>query len=99
MKPIGDRLLIKPIDAAEVTSGGVIMPDLAQEATNQGLVMAVGPGKLLENGQRGHMQTKVGDVVGYAKFGTNKITIDEDDYVTIKEQDTLLIINSGKETK
>ena len=92
MKPIGDRLLIKPIDAAEVTSGGVIMPDLAQEATNQGLVMAVGPGKLLENGQRGHMQTKVGDVVGYAKFGTNKITIDEVDYVTIKEQDTLIII-------
>tara|TARA_R100000008_G_C3443381_1_gene95614 strand:- start:22 stop:315 length:294 start_codon:yes stop_codon:yes gene_type:complete len=92
MNPIGDRLLIKPIDAAEVTSGGVIMPDLAQEATNQGKVIAVGPGKLLENGQRGHMQTKVGDIVGYAKFGTNKITIDEVDYVTIKEQDTLIII-------
>ena len=96
MKPIGDRLLIKPIDAAEVTSGGVIMPDLAQETTNQGEVIARGPGKLLENGQRGHMQTKVGDIVGYAKFGTNKITIDEVDYVTIKEQDTLLIIKGEK---
>ena len=96
MKPIGDRLLIKPIDAAEVTSGGVIMPDLAQETTNQGEVIARGPGKLLENGQRGHMQTKVGDIGGYAKFGTNKITIDEVDYVTIKEQDTLLIIKGEK---
>ena len=96
MKPIGDRLLIKPIDTAEVTSGGVIMPDLAQEATNHGEVIAVGPGKLLENGQRGHMQTKVGDIVGYAKFGTNKITIEEVDYVTIKEQDTLLIIKGDK---
>ncbi len=96
MKPFGDRLLIKPIDAAEISSGGVIMPDLANEATNQGEVVAVGPGKLLENGQRGHMQAKVGDTVGYAKFGTNKITIDEVDYVTIKEQDTLLIIKGDK---
>ncbi len=96
MIPIGDRLLIKPIDAAEISSGGVIMPDLANEATNQGEVIAVGPGKLLENGQRGQMQASAGDTVGYAKFGTNKITIDEVEYVTIKEQDTLLIIKGDK---
>ena len=95
MNPIGDKLVIKPLDATEMTSGGVIMPDLAQEVATQGTVIAAGPGKLLENGQRGHMQTKVGDIVGYAKFGTNKITIEEEDYVVIKEQDLLLIVKEG----
>ena len=95
MNPIGDKLVIKPLDATEMTSGGVIMPDLAQEVATQGTVIATGPGKLLENGQRGHMQTKVGDIVGYAKFGTNKITVDEEDYVVIKEQDLLLIVKEG----
>ncbi len=95
MNPIGDKLVIKPLDATEMTSGGVIMPDLAQEIATQGTVVATGPGKLLENGQRGHMQSKVGDIVGYAKFGTNKITVDEEDYVVIKEQDLLLIVKEG----
>ena len=95
MNPIGDKLVIKPLDATEMTSGGVIMPDLAQEIATQGTVVATGPGKLLENGQRGHMQTKVGDIVGYAKFGTNKITVEEEDYVVIKEQDLLLIVKKG----
>ncbi len=95
MNPIGDKLVIKPLDATEMTSGGVIMPDLAQEIATQGTVVATGPGKLLENGQRGHMQSKVGDIVGYAKFGTNKITVDEEDYVVIKEQDLLLIVKKG----
>ena len=95
MNPIGDKLVIKPLDATEVTSGGVIMPDLAQEVATQGKVVATGPGKLLENGQRGHMQTKAGDIVGYPKFGTNKITVEEEDYVVIKEQDLLLIVKKG----
>jgi len=96
MNPIGDKLVIKPTDAAEISSGGVILPDLEQGVATQGKVVATGPGKLLENGQRGHMQTKVGDIVGYAKFGANKIVIEEEDYVVIKEQDLLLILNERK---
>jgi len=91
-KPINDNVIIKPIDAQDVSHGGVIMPDTSQEATMQAEIVAHGPGAVLLDGKRHSMQVKVGDVVVYAKFGAKKLEHEGEEDMTCKEADLLTII-------
>jgi co-chaperonin GroES (HSP10) len=89
-QPIGDRVVVKPL-SQDVSSGGVIMPDVSQEGINKAEVVAVGPGMLLLDGVRGSMQCSVGDTVVYTKISAKKFDEDENLYV-VKENDLLTII-------
>ena len=90
LEPLGDRLVVKPIEREEVTKGGIILPDTAKEKPQEGEVIAVGPGRLSDDGkQRIPMDVKVGDVVIYAKYGGTEIKIDDEELVILRESDIL----------
>jgi len=90
--PIEDNVVLKQVTDTGQTSGGVIIPDTTQEGTLQGEVIAVGPGRNLENGDRTHMQSKTGDIVVYPKYGAKEVEIDGEDYLIIKEKELLTIL-------
>ncbi|RLF04350.1 MAG: co-chaperone GroES [Thermoprotei archaeon] len=92
VKPLDDRVLVKQSKAEEKTSGGIVLPDTAREKPQRGTVVAVGPGKLLENGQRGKMSLKEGDEVFYGKYAGTEIKIDGEDHVILRESDVLAVI-------
>ncbi len=92
VKPLDDRVLVKQSDAEEVTAGGIVLPDSAQEKPQRGKVVAAGPGKLLDSGQRGKMSIKKGDEVFYGKYAGTEIKIDGEEYVILRESDVLAII-------
>ena len=90
--PLDDRVLIKQGEAEEVTSGGIVLPDSAQEKPQCGTVQAVGPGKLLDSGVRGEMSLKKGDEVFYGKYAGTQIKIDDEEYVILRESDVLAVV-------
>ena len=92
VKPLDDRVLVKQSDAEEVTAGGIVLPDTAKEKPQEGKVMAVGPGKLLDSGKRGKMGLKKGDMVFYGKYAGTEIKIEDEEYVILRESDVLAII-------
>jgi len=92
LRPLDDRVVIKQLEAEEKTSGGIILPDAAKEKPQIGKVVAVGPGKLLDNGKRGKMSVKSKDKVIYAKYMGNDVEIDDETYVILKENDILGIV-------
>jgi chaperonin GroES len=87
-----DRILLKPMDAEEKTAGGIIIPDNAKEKPQKGEVVAVGPGKVNDKGQRVEMSLKKGDKVLYGKYSGTEITIDGTDYLIVRESDVLAVI-------
>ena len=91
-KPINDNVIIKAIDAQDITHGGVIIPDTSQEATMQAKVIAVGPGAVMLDGKRHNMLVQQGDTVVYAKFGAKKLDHKGEEYLICKEADLLTII-------
>jgi len=92
VKPLDDRVLIKQCEAEEKTAGGIVLPDTAKEKPQKGKVVAVGPGRLLDSGERGEMGLKKGDVVYYGKYAGTEVKIDGDDYVICKESDVLAVV-------
>lgn len=92
IKPLDDRVVIKQLEAEEKTSGGIILPDAAKEKPQAGKVVAVGPGKMLKNGERSEMSVKKNDEVIYSKYIGNEVELDGEQYVIIKEDDILAII-------
>ena len=92
VKPLDDRVLVKQSEAEEKTAGGIVLPDTAKEKPQRGKVKAVGPGKLLDSGQRGEMCLKKGDEVFYGKYSGTEIKIDAEEYVILREADVLAII-------
>jgi len=76
IRPLDDRVVVEPMAAEEVTAGGIVLPDTAKEKPQRGTVLAVGPGKLLENGTRGELSVAVGDQVIYGKYGGSDIEVD-----------------------
>jgi chaperonin GroES len=92
VKPLDDRVLVKQSDAEEVTAGGIVLPDTAREKQHRGKVVATGPGKLLDSGQRGKMSVKKGDEVFYAQYSGSEIKIDGQEYVILRESDLMAII-------
>lgn len=91
-RPLDDRLLIEPGEAAETTLGGIILPDNAREKPQRGTVLATGPGKLLDSGNRGELSVKVGDEVFYGKYSGTEIDYGGEKYVVVRETDVLAIV-------
>ena len=92
LAPLDDRVVIKQSEAEEKSAGGIILPDAAKEKPQRGKIIAVGPGKMLDNGKRGEMNVKKGDEVLYAKYSGNEIEIDGEKYVILHEGDILGVI-------
>lgn len=92
IRPLDDRVVIKQSEAEEKTAGGIILPDTAKEKPQIGKIIAVGPGKLLDDGKRGKMSVKKNDEVIYAKYIGSEIEIDEEKFVVLHESDVLGII-------
>ncbi|NLN29338.1 MAG: co-chaperone GroES [Firmicutes bacterium] len=91
LKPLGDRVVVKPIEQEETTAGGIVLPDTAKEKPQQGEVLAVGTGKLLDNGERVPLEVKVGDKVLYAKYAGTEVKIEGETYLIMRESDILAI--------
>jgi len=92
--PLNDRVIIKPIQKDEITKSGIILPETVdKEKPEQGEVIAVGSGKLLDNGQRAKMEVKIGDKVLFTKYSPNEIKIDEQEFLVINESDIMAILN------
>ena len=90
IQPLGDRLVVKPIEREEVTKGGIVLPDTAKEKPQEGEVVAVGPGRLSDDGkQRIPMDVKVKDIVIYAKYGGAEIKVYDEELVILRESDIL----------
>ena len=92
IKPLDDRVIVKQCAAEEVTAGGIVLPDSAQEKPRRGKVVATGPCKLLDGGGRGAMSVKKGDEVFYGKYSVTEIKADGEDYVILRESDILAIV-------
>ncbi len=89
LEPLGDRLVVKPIQKEEITKSGLVIPDTAKEKPQEGEVLAVGPGRLTDDGERIPMDVKVGDIVIYAKYGGSEIKIDNEELIILRESDVL----------
>lgn len=94
IKPIHTNVVVKPISKDEVTKSGIVIPDTVdKERPEKGEVIAVGEGKLLDNGQRAPMSVKVGDIIMFKKYSPDELKIDDEEYLVISEGDILAIIN------
>ena len=89
LQPLGDRVIVRPIEGEEVTKGGIVLPDTAKEKPQEGKVLAVGPGRLSEDGKRIAMDVKVGDVVLYVKYGGTEVKIEGEELMVLRESDIL----------
>ena len=87
--PLGDRVVIKPSNREEVSKSGIIIPDTAKEKPQEGSIIAVGPGRLNEEGKRVSMELKVGDKVLYAKYAGTEIKLDNEEYLILRESDVM----------
>ena len=92
IKPLGDRVVVKRIEEEPKTKGGIVLPDTAKEKPQEGKVIAVGTGRVLENGQRVPLEVKEGDIVVFAKYGGTEIEIDGEEYVILSERDLLAVL-------
>lgn len=93
IKPLADRVVVKPAEAEEKTAGGIILPDTAKEKPIEGTVVAVGPGKTSDDGKLIKPEVKVGDRVLYGKYSGTEVTIDGVEYLIMRESDIFGIIN------
>jgi len=89
LQPLADRVLVKPIEKEEMTKSGIYLPDTAKEKPQEGEVIAVGPGKMSEDGKRIALDIKVGDTVIYAKYGGTEIKVDDEELIILRESDIL----------
>ena len=92
IKPLGDRILIKPLEAEDKTKGGIILPDTAKEKPQEGKVVAVGKGRMLESGKIEPSEVKAGDKVLYGKYSGTEIKVNGEEHLIVKEEDILAII-------
>jgi len=92
LKPLADRVVVKPIEPEEVKHGAIIIPDTAKEKPQEGEVIAVGPGKASDSEEKTSMEVKVGDRVLYGKYSGTEITVDGEEYLIMRESDILAII-------
>jgi chaperonin GroES len=92
LKPLGDRVVVKPIEQDEVTVGGIMLPDTAKEKPQKGKILAVGPGSRNDAGERVTLDVKVGDTVLYAKYAGTEIKLDGEKVLVLRESDILAIV-------
>jgi len=89
LQPLGDRVVVKPMPREEVTKGGIVLPDTVKEKPQEGKILAVGPGKMTDDGKRIPMDVKVGDIVIYAKYGGSDIKENDEELIILRESDIL----------
>ncbi len=99
LEPLADRLVVRPIEREEKTKTGIYLPDTAKEKPQEGEVVAVGPGRLSEDGKRIAMDVAVGDIVIYAKYGGAEIKIEDEELIILRESDILAIKGESKPKK
>ena len=100
LRPLGDRVVVKPLEREEVTKSGIVLPDTVKEKPQQGEVLAVGPGRRAENsGELIAMELSAGDTVVYSKYGGTEITVDGEDLLILSSRDVLAKVTGGKSGK
>jgi chaperonin GroES len=99
VKPLHDRVLVKRFEESEVIKGGIIIPDTAKEKPTEGEVVAVGSGKMQDDGKRSPMDVKAGDRILFGKYSGTEIKIDDQDYTIMREEEILAVLESGKSKK
>ncbi len=92
IRPLADRVVIKPIDETEVKKGGIIIPDTAKEKPQEGEIVEVGPGRITDDGKKIALEVKKGDKVLYGKYSGTEITVAENDYLILREADILAVV-------
>ncbi len=92
LRPLGDRVVIKPSAREEMTKSGIVLPDTAKEKPQEGTVIAVGPGKILDDGKREAIDVKAGDKVLYAKYAGTEFKVEGDEYLIVSQKDILAIV-------
>jgi chaperonin GroES len=95
LRPLGDRVVLKPVEREEKTKSGIVLPDTAREKPQEGIVEAVGTGRILDNGQKVPMELTVGDKVLYAKYAGNEFKLEDVEYLIISEKDVLAVVGNG----
>ncbi len=92
IKPLGERVVIEVAEGDVKTASGIVLPDTAKEKPQKGKVVAVGTGKLLDNGQRAAMEVKAGDTVVFSKYSGSEVKVDDKEYLIVRESDILAIL-------
>jgi chaperonin GroES len=92
LKPLADRVIVKPMEAEETTKGGIILPDTAKEKPIEGTIVAAGPGKTAEDGKTVKLEVKVGDKVLYGKYSGTEVTVEGEEYLIMRESDIFAIV-------
>jgi chaperonin GroES len=95
LKPLGGRVVVRPVEHEEKTKSGIFLPDTAKEKPQEGIVEAVGSGRILDNGVRVPLDVSTGDRVLYAKYAGNEVKIDDQEYLIVSEQDLLAVVPNG----
>jgi chaperonin GroES len=95
LRPLGDRVVVKPLPREEVTKSGIVLPDTVKEKPQEGEIIAAGPGRL-EDGKRQALDVKVGDKVLYAKYAGTEFKLEEDELLILSEKDILAVLENGK---
>jgi chaperonin GroES len=99
LKPLADRVIVEPIEQEEMTASGIYVPETAKEKPQEAEVVAVGPGRLLDNGQRAPMEVKEGDRVVFAKYAGTEFKLEDTKYLILGEKDILAVLAAAKATK
>ncbi len=96
LRPLGDRVVIRPLEREEVTRSGIVLPDTAKEKPQEGEILAVGPGRILDTGERLAPEVKTGDRVLFAKYAGTEFKLDQQELLVLRETDVLAIVVNGK---
>jgi chaperonin GroES len=92
LRPLGDRVVIKPVAREEMTKSGIVLPDTAKEKPQEGMILAAGPGKILEDGKREQMDVKEGDRVLYSKYAGTEFKVEGEDLLIVSQKDILAVV-------
>lgn len=92
IKPLDDRIVIQQVEAEETTASGLVLPDTAKDKPQEGTVVAVGPGRIDDNGNRVAMEVTVGDTVIYSKYGGTEVKYGSDEYIILSQRDVLAVV-------
>jgi chaperonin GroES len=93
LEPLGDRIVVKRLEAEEKTAGGIVLPEKAKEKPKEGRVVSVGPGKILDSGERSKMQLKEGDRILFESYAGTEIKVDGEEYLIMRQDEVLAVVN------
>ena len=94
LRPLGDRVVIKPVPREEMTKSGIVLPDTAKEKPQEGIILAAGPGKILDDGKREQMDVKEGDRVLYSKYAGTEFKVEGEDLLIVSQKDILAVVEN-----